>query len=164
MRQRLYTGLFDGWGDKVGKEALIRVCDVSKEVRWLQRRIDGLREEIKRLEAGGTVRDMVKGGSGNDQIYHIEGMPLRDLERKKALLGQRIVKLSGKQVELEEAMTAAEAYILSIDDHRVRQILEHIYIDGMTQGQVGDLMHLDQSVVSRTLTAWLKATPEQIDA
>ena len=156
MRQRLYTALFDGWGETVGKDVLIKVCEVSKEVKWLQRRIDGLREEIKRLEAGGTVRDMVKGGPGNDQIYHIEGMPLRDLERKKELLGERIVKLSGKQVELEEAMTAAEAYILSIDDHRVRQILEHIYIDGMTQGQVGRVMNLDQSVISRTLTAYVR--------
>jgi len=161
VRQRLYTALFDNWGEKVGKDVLIRVCEVSKEVKWLQRRIDALREEIKRLEAGGTVRDMVKGGSGNDQIYHIEGMPLRDLERKKSLLRERIVKMSGKQVELEEAMTAAEAYILSIDDHRVRQILEYIYIDGMTQGQVGRVMNLDQSVISRTLTAYVRQNQQK---
>lgn len=139
----------------VGKEALIRCVEVKREIEWLEKRIMSLRTDIDRLESGGTVRDMVKGGSGNEQIYHIEGMPVRDLQKKKSLIVTRIERLSEKQVELEQALANAEEYIMSIEDTRVRQALQRIYVDGWTQRQTGNAMHLDQSVISRCIQDYI---------
>jgi len=139
----------------MGKEALCRCDELRREIAWLENRVKDLRDDIARLESGGTVRDMVKGGSGNDQIYHIEGMPLRDLERKKALIGDRLVRLSGKQVELEEALTAAEEYIMSIDNSRVRQALEHIYIDGWNHERTAAALHVERSTVTKCIKPYV---------
>lgn len=139
----------------MGKELLCKCDEIRREIEWLEGRIQDLRDDIHRIENGGTVRDMVKGGSGNDQIYHIEGMPVRDLERKKALIADRLVRLSGKQVELETALSEAEEYIMSIGNSRVRQALEHIYIDGWTQERTAMALHVERSTISKCIKPYI---------
>lgn len=145
------------------KDVLVRCTEVKREVDWLERRISTLREDIVRIERGGTVRDMVKGGSGNDQIYHIEGMPVGDIAKKKELLGKRISQLSAKQIELEEAMLRAEEYILAVPDIRARQALQRIYLDGMTQRETARRMNLDQSRISRAIQPYVQEKTEETE-
>lgn len=57
--------------------------------------------------------------------------------------------------ELEESCKAVEIYVESISDSLTRRIFRMIYIDGLTQKEVGRAVNLDHSRISRKITEYL---------
>lgn len=53
-------------------------------------------------------------------------------------------------------MVEIDELILSIENPRDKLVFEYLYHDGMTQQQVGEILHIDQSVVSRTVNQYIK--------
>lgn len=106
----------------------------------LRRRIDKLEKDIKRIEDERCVTDFVVGGFGGTQHYTIRGFPYPEYSRKKTLFYARKASLEALEFELLESINSAEEFITSLDDARMRRLLQYRYIDDLTWIQVAHKM------------------------
>jgi DNA-directed RNA polymerase specialized sigma24 family protein len=136
-----------------------------KQLRWLRREIDDIKGRIADIGGRETpvVKDRVKS-SGREWPY-IEGHStiqgfdekagLRrsmDVERLSRTLEKRQEEADGLRAELEE-------YIGTIDDSRIRLMMEYRYIDGYSSRRVGELMNCDRSTVEKAISKYIREHP-----
>ena len=136
----------------VTKHILDQYSDLRKEIEEVQEKISKLDAEIDRLEKrireienGEIVKDKVRGGEGGNQSFNIEGVPQKEYEQKKTalyskklLLIQRKTTLELLKLEIEEKKNDVEKYIASIDDSRMRRIVNMRFIENLSWNQVAD--------------------------
>lgn len=76
-------------------------------------------------------------------------------DRKKY---ERIIKQYNEQIKrLEEECLDIEEYIESIEDSETRRIFRMYYIKGMSQKEIGKVMNMDRSTVSRIISKQTKS-------
>lgn len=112
------------------KEILIQYCDLQKEIRKLENRIEKIYKQTE------YISDVVQNGYKRHTIIY--GYDLRrkyKLELLEATLQKRYDKLLELQNEIE-------TWINSIERSDIRQIIEHRYIDGMNWVQVQFAMRI----------------------
>lgn len=122
----------------ISKEILIQYADLQQEISELQARKIKLEKQFKTFLDGGTVTDMVTGGSGGIQHFKIEGFPIVAYEKARNALSKNIQKIEDKYTELLELQNDVEEYIESIDDSRMRRIIRMRFLDKMTWNQVAN--------------------------
>lgn len=136
----------------VTKEILIQYSDLQKEAKETQSKIENLEKSISKIEsrileieAGETVKDKVTGGLGGQQHFKIEGVPLKeynqrksDLMVKKLLLNQRKSTLEILEFDLLQKTNEVEEFITTIDDSRMRRIINLRFIEGLSWSKVAD--------------------------
>lgn len=122
----------------VSKEILIQYADLQQEITELRERKDKLEIQLKHILDGGTVTDMVTGGAGGIQHFKIEGFPIVDYERAKKALSKNIQVIESRYTELMEMQGEVEEYIKTIDDSRMRRIVQMRFVDKLTWNQVAD--------------------------
>ena len=137
---------------KITKHILDQYSDLRKEIEEVQEKICRLDTEIHRLEKriheienGEKVKDKVRGGDGGNQSFNIEGVPIKEYEQKKTalyskklLLIQRKTTLELLELEIEQKQNDVEEYIASIDDSRMRRIVNMRFIENLSWNQVAD--------------------------
>ena len=119
------------------------------------------REEIQELQY--KLAHLGDGDSmiGNDVIMdYREGFP-----RPQSVVGydyakeDRLRKAYESRIEKLQAECAeVELWIEGIPDSLTRRIFRMYYIDGMNQKQIGRIVHLDRSSVSKKIDAYLKVS------
>lgn len=122
----------------ISKEILIQYSDLQQEIIELQDRRKTLEKQFKSFLDGGTVTDMVTGGSGGIQHFKIEGFPVVAYEKARNSLQKNIQKIEDKYTELLELQNEVEEYIESISDSRMRRIIRMRFLDKLTWNQVAD--------------------------
>ncbi len=122
----------------VSKEILIQYSDLQKEIKEVRQRIDKTERQIERIEKEGTVCDKVMGGEGGLQSFKIEGFPYPDYSRKKTLLYSRKATLTSLEMELLETLNQVEEFIASVDDSRMRRIINLRFIENLSWNKVAD--------------------------
>lgn len=122
----------------ISKEILIQYSDLQQEIIELQDRRKTLEKQFKSFLDGGTVTDMVTGGSGGIQHFKIEGFPVVAYEKARGSLQKNIQKIEDKYTELLELQNEVEEYIESISDSRMRRIIRMRFLDKFTWNQVAD--------------------------
>lgn len=122
----------------ISKEILIQYSDLQQEIIELQERRKTLEKQFKSFLDGGTVTDMVTGGSGGIQHFKIEGFPIVAYEKARNSLQKNIQKIENKYTELLELQNEVEEYIESISDSRMRRIIRMRFLDKLTWNQVAD--------------------------
>lgn len=136
----------------VTKEILVQYSDLVEEVKEVRRKIDLLENRIRKtqdriseIEDGELVKDKVRGGAGGLQSFVIEGTPVKEYEEcktylmsKKLLLNKRKSTLDELEFELLEKTNEVEEFIASIDDSRMRRIINLRFIENMTWNEVAD--------------------------
>ena len=122
------------------KDILIQYADLREEVKDLRRRIEKLEEQIQNIEDERYVTDSVTGGLGGIEHFMIRGFPYPEYSRKKTLLYSRKASLEALEYELLESINLAEEFINSLDDARMRRLLQYRYIDDLTWIQVAHKM------------------------
>lgn len=122
----------------ISKEILIQYSDLQQEIIELQDRKKDLEKQFKSFLDGGTVTDMVTGGSGGIQHFKIEGFPVVAYEKARNALQRNIQRIEDKYTELLELQNDVEEYIESITDSRMRRIIRMRFIDKLTWNQVAD--------------------------
>ena len=136
----------------ITKHILDQYSDLRKEIEEVQEKICRLDTEIHRLEKrireienGEKVKDKVRGGDGGNQSFNIEGVPIKEYEQKKTalyskklLLIQRKTTLELLELEIEQKQNDVEEYIASIDDSRMRRIVNMRFIENLSWNQVAD--------------------------
>lgn len=121
-----------------------------------------LENKIKELEAHGskTSTDVVKGSSKHfpytEHPIKITGFDEEYADRVEASIRRKINRLKNLRLQREKEAERIFEFINSQKDSRTRQVLTYVYIDGKTQKEVGKIMHLDQSIVSRTISSVIK--------
>ena len=137
---------------EITKHILDQYSDLRKEIEEVQEKICRLDTEIHRLEKriheienGEKVKDKVRGGDGGNQSFNIEGVPIKEYEQKKTalyskklLLIQRKTTLELLELEIEKKQNDVEEYIASIDDSRMRRIVNMRFIENLSWNQVAD--------------------------
>lgn len=124
---------------------------LTKEVEDLKCRIKRTKEQLKRLEAEGTVKDKVTGGYGGNQSYQIEGFPMAEYSKKKTRLLLQMAQYENDEAEISDMTQKVHDFIHDIPNSRDRMVFRYFYIDGYNQQTIANKLHIDQSVVSRTL-------------
>lgn len=122
----------------ISKEILIQYSDLQQEITELHDRKKSLEKQFKSFLDGGTVTDMVTGGSGGIQHFKIEGFPVVAYEKARNALQRNIQRIEDKYTELLELQNDVEEYIESIGDSRMRRIIRMRFIDKLTWNQVAD--------------------------
>lgn len=122
----------------VTKEVLSQYSDLQEEIKEVRLKIERLERDIDRIEDGEMVIDSVTGGNGGKQHFKIEGVPFPEYSRKKTLLYARKATLQLLEDDLLEKTNEVEAFIASIDDSRMRRIINLRFLENKTWNQVAD--------------------------
>ena len=136
----------------IKKEVLIQYADLQEETKETRIKIEKLESTIKNIETrirqiekGSTVIDKVYGGLGGTQGFKIEGVPTKEYEKKKSnlmikklLLNQRKSTLEILEFDLLKKTNEVEEFIASINDSRMRRIINLRFIEGLPWNKVAD--------------------------
>ena len=131
------------------------------QYRAIQMEIKDLSMRIKKFEDMGTpmVSDRVRGSSKHfpyiEKYYYVSGVDTEANNKRKKLISELQKKRSDKVEELLKMEQEIHDYIYTIPDSEVRQIFVFRYIDGLSQEEIGDKLHMDRSGVSRRITKYL---------
>jgi len=122
---------------------LIQYISLKAEIADLEERIQKLRKEIGRMESKDyQVSDSVKG-TRRDGTYgsiRITGYPYQLCQQKRWQLKRREDNLTKFQAELLELTNEVDDYINGLEDSRMRRMLRHKYLDGLSWVQVAHRM------------------------
>ena len=122
------------------KNALEQYIDLVQEQEETEQRIQKLNERIKTINAEGNVGDVVKGGIGGWQTFHIEGFPVADEDEAKYLLNKQQRILEQRKHDIAEKVVEVERYINTLDDSRMRRLLTKRFIERKSWYQVSEEM------------------------
>ncbi|MDD4566091.1 MAG: hypothetical protein PHE79_11535 [Eubacteriales bacterium] len=104
-----------------------------------------LEDELRKVPC---TKDSVKG-SMTEHPYIEQTIRICGVDEHKAKKVRK--RLEYKLEELQEAISAMEDYLDTVDDPEMRTILRLYYRNGLTQGQIGAELGYDRSVISRKL-------------
>ena len=89
------------------------------------------------MEDQGAISEVITGGYGGTERFSVSGVPSKEYSRKKTLLYARKATLASLEWELSEMINEVEEFIASIDDSRMRRIIDLRYVQGLSWDQVG---------------------------
>lgn len=139
----------------VSKEQLIQYKSLKSEIEKMKIDIKKTEDSIENLVREGVVEDKVYGGLGGIQGFKIEGFPIAIYEKRRNLLRKKVDRLSAKENELLELVENMETLVDNIPVSRDRVIFRALYFEGKTQQQIADELHIDRSLVSKTISKYL---------
>ena len=122
----------------VTKKVLSQYSDLQEEVKEVRLKIERLEKDISKIEAGEMVIDSVSGGNGGKQNFKIEGIPFPEYSRKKTLLYARKATLQLLEDDLLEKTNEVEQFIASVDDSRIRRIINLRFLENKSWNEVAD--------------------------
>lgn len=139
----------------VSKELMNQYKSIKSEIEKMKIDIKKTEDSIAKLVKEGVVEDKVYGGLGGIQGFKIEGFPLAIYEKRRNLLRKKVDRLSAKENELLELVENMETLVDNIPVSRDRVIFRALYFEGKTQQQIADELHIDRSLVSKTISKYL---------
>lgn len=131
----------------VSKSILIQYADLQEEIKETREKIEKLERQAKKIENRlkdievhkETVKDKVYGGFGGEQGFVVEGLPMREYDKKKTelltkklLINQRKSTLEILEFDLLEKTNEVEEFIASLDDSRMRRIINLRFIEKLS--------------------------------
>ena len=136
----------------VSKEIIVQYSDLQEEIKevrkkieYLENRIPKIEKRLEEIEAGEKVRDKVRGGEGGLQSFNIEGVPIVEYEKKKTELLSKKLLLNNRKSTLEilefdllQKTNEVEEFIASVDDSRMRRIINLRFIENLSWNKVAD--------------------------
>ena len=137
------------------KEIMIQYSDMQEEIKHMRIDIQKTEDSIAKLIEEGTVCDKVTGGLGGIQGFKIEGFPVVEFEKRKRLLRKKMNRLTEMENNLLEMTESIEMFIDDIPVSRDRRIFRAIYFEGKTQQQVANELHIDRSLISKTISKYI---------
>lgn len=116
----------------MSKDVLRQYNDIRQEIAEVRNRIKSTKEEIRKIETEGVVKDSVSGGYGGTQHFTIEGIPFGIIQQKRILLKMRQNTLATLELEIEYQKNYVEEYIRSIPDSHIRRIITMRFIENLS--------------------------------
>ena len=134
------------------KERLEAYRSMLDEEAELRERLEVLKED-EGLFVADTVLDY-KTGHGIPR--HIAGISQERYWSRRQRYESRISELMNECMEIED-------WVDRIADNRTRSIFMMVYLDGLSQAEVGKRLHLDRSRISRRIKEYLNRDVENPD-
>lgn len=131
------------------------------QYRAIKNEIEDLSFRIKRIEEMGAqiITDRVKGSSKHfpyiEKYYYVSGVDSEENDKRKKWIIELQKRRNKKLEELLEMECRIHDYIYMIPDSEIRQIFTFRYIDGLSQEEIGEKLHMDRSGVSKRITKYL---------
>lgn len=137
----------------VSKTVLKQYIDLQEEIKEVREKISHLEKQIQSItrrieeieDKGETVKDKVRGGLGGIQSFNIEGVPIKEYQKKKSdlmlkklLLNQRKSTLEILEYDLLQQTNEVEEFIAGISDSRIRRIVNFRFIQNLSWNKVAD--------------------------
>lgn len=110
-------------------KTLRQYIHLLKEKEETEARIKNINKKLERINNEGNVKDHVKGGEGNRQVYHLEGFPVADEDELRAALNKQRRILRDRSMDIFEKTTELEKWLNELDDVRMRRIITKHYIE-----------------------------------
>lgn len=137
----------------MNREKLNRYKKNKREIALIERQLERLQERLESVE---TVLGKVTK-SGDDFPYIEEHITVQMAEPKAATaIKDRIREKEARREKLLAEIEEVENFIASLPESIEKEIMEMIYIDGMSQQDVGDTLNLERSGISKKINACLK--------
>lgn len=131
-----------------------------KQYQALRREIVSLGKAIAKLEERALDIPTVLGkvsGSSHDWPYTQERISVQMDEPKEAdMIARRMAIKRRRKEEAERMAVEIEAYIAGIPDSTDRQIFELTFLEGRKQREIAEMVHLEQSSISKRIKARLQ--------
>ena len=123
------------------------------ELESVNNTLDRLREQLNDVEiVSGKVSK-----SSDEFPYIEEHLTVKVSDPKKAdPIKERIRKKEKRKAELEVDILEVEEFIAGMPEGIEKQIFEMIYLYGMTQQEVGSILHCERSGISKKIDGYLK--------
>lgn len=140
-------------GDERVKELFSRYRRNRRELDLIADQIDRLNERLEDVpEVAGKV---IK--SSKDFPYIEEHMTVRMKEPKEAtLIKDKLRKKEKRQAQLSQEITKVENFIDSLPEGIEKQIMEMVYLEGMSQTDAAEMLGYTQSMVSKIIKRAIK--------
>lgn len=125
------------------RSILIEYVDMQAEIKNLRKRIEANEKELEKLEKNVVVDSVSCGKKGKKPLrtVKIQGMPSREIERKRVLIRKNNEKLEYFEMKLLELANQAEEYIEQISKSELRTMFRFYFIDGMSYAMVANQMN-----------------------
>lgn len=93
-----------------------------------------------------------------DEFPYIEQRVTVEMREPRASdeVEERIRKKEARKRELEYQMGVVEKYIADMPEGRDKDVMEMLYLDGMTQNEIGRITGYTQSMISRIISGCSK--------
>ena len=136
------------------KKELEQLNDLNAEIKELENKISNLQQ--KKIEA---VKDRVRA-SYSDFPYiqghvTISGFDMESDNRRNAAIENNIKLLENRKAKAQKAEQMILEYINTVNDSRVRRIMQYRYIDGYRWKKIADIMHCDKTYPEKIISAYL---------
>lgn len=136
-------------------EELEQLNDLRKEIAELEAAIKRLRQQ-----KSGTATDKVRA-SGKEYPYingfkQISGYNMAAEERRKELLDRKELLLNDRKKKAEAAELKIMEYINSVEDSRVRRIMQYRFMDGYKWEKISKLLHYERTYPKKLIDGYLK--------
>lgn len=120
------------------KDILVQYSDLQEEIKDIRKRIEKTQDRLEKIQQEGTVIDSVTGTRADGTFGHIriEGFPCVAYDKQQAHLSSYVSKLTEMELKLLELTNSVEEYINSIEDSRIRRIIQFRFIDNMSWKEV----------------------------
>ena len=137
----------------MNREKLNRHKKNKRELALIERQLERLQERLESVE---TVSGKITK-SGDDFPYIEEHVTVQMAEPKAAsAIKDRIREKEDRRGQLLSEIGEVESFISGIPDGIEKQVMEMVYLENMSQQDVGDALNLERSGISKKISACLK--------
>lgn len=131
--------------------------DLLNRYKQNKRELELIDAALARLEAQLDGVAIVRGKvtkSSDDYPYIEEHVPVEMPEpREASWIREKMAAKEKRRSEIKQEMRQAEEHIERMPEGMDRQIFEMVYLDGMTQQEVGEILNLERSGISKKIKA-----------
>lgn len=132
---------------KMIKERLEEYRSNKEEIKELQYKLAHLGEGDS-LIGNSVILDYRKGYAQPQSVVGYD----YDLERSRKERWEKRLE------ELQTKVNEVESWIEAIPNGQTRRCFRMVYMDGLTQKQAGEKLHLDRSTISKKIDGFLKVS------
>lgn len=131
--------------------------DLLNRYKQNKRELELIDAALARLEAQLDGVAIVRGKvtkSSDDYPYIEEHVPVEMPEpREASRIREKMAAKEKRRSEIAQEMRQVEEHIERMPEGLDRQIFEMVYLDGMTQQEVGEILNLERSGISKKIKA-----------
>ena len=143
------------------KEDLEQLNDLRKEIAELEAAIIRLRQQktetaTDKVRASGKYFPYVNG------YKTISGVNRSAEERRIKMLDRKEKILRDRKRKAEEAEIQIMEYINSVQDSRIRRIMQYRYIDGYKWEKIGEFLNCDRTYPKKMIDQYLEKNEKNL--
>lgn len=135
------------------KDKLRQYKALLREMVLNDKAIDKLYDRAAKIP---VVAGKVVGSSEDWPYTEVRTSVLMDEPVESDEISRRLRIRRARQKQIEKVVLEIEQFIAGIPDSDTRQIFELTYLEGMNQEEVAKIVSLEQSSISKKITAYLQ--------